>query len=90
MVPGFTVKEQGLADSGSNPNFSFENKLDHYGSYFEFPSLNKAIFAENLVRINDCISITPGFRYDRIELSLMVFFMPWLMIAYITQIIKKS
>lgn len=63
---GFTVKEQGLADSGSNANFSFENKLDHYGSYFEFPSLNKAIFIENLVRINDCISITPGFRYDQI------------------------
>ncbi|MDG2164260.1 MAG: TonB-dependent receptor, partial [Flavobacteriales bacterium] len=47
-------------------NFSFENKLDHYGSYFEFPSLNKAVFVENLVRVNDCISITPGFRYDRI------------------------
>ena len=71
---GFTVKEQGLADSGSNPNFSFENKLDHYGSYFEFPSLNKAIFAENLVRINDCISITPGFRYDRIETESDGFF----------------
>ena len=63
---GFTVKEQGLADSGSNANFSFENKLDHYGSYFEFPSLNKAVFVENLVRVNDCISITPGFRYDQI------------------------
>ena len=63
---GFTFKEQGLADSDSNANFSFENKLDHYGSYFEFPSLNKAIFVENLVRVNDCISITPGFRYDQI------------------------
>ena len=63
---GFTVKEQGLADSGSNANFSFENKLDHYGSYFEFPSLNKAVFVENLVRVNDCVSITPGFRYDQI------------------------
>ena len=71
---GFTVKEQGLADSGSNPNFSFDNKLDHYGSYFEFPSLNKAVFVENLVRINDCISITPGFRYDRIETESDGFF----------------
>ncbi len=71
---GFTVKEQGLADSDLNPNFSFENKLDHYGSYFEFPSLNKAIFIENLVRINDCISITPGFRYDRIETESNGFF----------------
>ena len=71
---GFTVKEQGLADSGSNPNFSFDNKLDHYGSYFEFPSLNKAVFVENLVRINDCISITPGFRYDRIETESNGFF----------------
>ena len=63
---GFTVKEQGTGDSGSNANFSFENKLDNYGSYFEFPSLNKAFFVENLVRVNDCVSITPGFRYDRI------------------------
>ena len=63
---GFTVKEQGTGDSGSNANFTFENKLDNYGSYFEFPSLNKAVFVENLVRVNDCFSITPGFRYDRI------------------------
>ena len=63
---GFTVKEQGLSDSGSSANFSFENKLDNYGSYFEFPSLNKAVFVENLVRINDCFSITPGFRFEQI------------------------
>lgn len=63
---GFTVKDQGVADSSSEVNFSFENKLDHYGSHFQFPSLNKAIFVENLIRIDDCFSITPGFRYDHI------------------------
>ena len=66
VYKGFTVKEQGSADSGSEANFSFENKLDNYGSHFEFPSLNKAVFVENLVRINDCLSLTPGFRYDHI------------------------
>lgn len=66
VYKGFTVKEQGTADSGSEANFSFENKLDNYGSHFEFPSLNKAVFVENLVRINDCLSLTPGFRYDHI------------------------
>jgi len=63
---GHTVKEQGTADSTSKPNFSFQDKLDNYGSHFEFPSLNKAFFVENLIRVNDCFSITPGFRYDHI------------------------
>ncbi|MCS5662678.1 MAG: TonB-dependent receptor [Flavobacteriales bacterium] len=66
VYKGFTVKDQGTADSGSQANFSFENKLDNYGSHFEFPSFNTAFFVENLVRINDCLSLTPGFRYDRI------------------------
>ena len=63
---GHTVKEQGTADATSKPNFSFQNKLDNYGSHFEFPSFNKAFFVENLIRVNDCLSITPGFRYDHI------------------------
>lgn len=63
---GRTVKEQGTSDGESDPNFSFDSKFDSYGTYFEFPSFNKAVFIENLVRITDCISITPGFRYDHI------------------------
>ena len=63
---GHTVKEQGTADATSKPNFSFQDKLDNYGSHFEFPSLNNAFFVENLIRVNDCFSITPGFRYDHI------------------------
>ena len=63
---GFTVKNQGAADSSSEANFSFDNKLDNYGSHFKFPSFNKAFFVENLIRVNDCISLTPGFRYDHI------------------------
>lgn len=63
---GSTVKEQGTADSGSAAHFSFEDKFKSYGSYFEFPSFNTAFFVENLIRVNDCLSLTPGFRYDRI------------------------
>ena len=66
VYKGFTVKNQGTAASSSEANFSFENKFDNYGSHFEFPSFNKAIFVENLIRVNDCISLTPGFRYDHI------------------------
>jgi len=66
IYKGYTVKDQGAADTGSEANFSFENKLENYGSHFEFPSFNKAIFVENLIRVNDCFSITPGFRYDHI------------------------
>ena len=63
---GSTVKEQGTADSGSAAHFSFEDKFKSCGSYFEFPSFNTAFFVENLIRVNDCLSLTPGFRYDRI------------------------
>jgi len=66
VYKGFTVKNQGTADSRSDANFSFEDKLTSYGSHFEFPSFNKAFFVENLIRVNDCISLTPGFRYDHI------------------------
>jgi len=66
VYKGFTLKDQGLTGLSSEANFTFENKLDNYGSHFEFPSFNKAIFVENLIRINDCFSITPGFRYDHI------------------------
>ena len=66
VFKGFTVKQQGTADSGSEANFSFEDKLDNYGSHFEFPSFNKAVFVENVVQINECFSLTPGFRYDHI------------------------
>ena len=64
---GLTQKEQGNADGSAKPNFSFQDKFDDFGSFFEFPSLNKSFFAENFIRVNDCFSITPGFRYDHIR-----------------------
>lgn len=63
---GFTTKKQGNASGFSGADFSFENKLDYYGSEYDFPSYNSAFFAENLIRFNDKISFTPGFRFDRI------------------------
>lgn len=67
VYKGFTTKAQGNADSSSKPNFSFKNKFDHFGSLFEFPSFNSSFFAENFIRVNDCFSITPGFRFDHIK-----------------------
>lgn len=66
VYKGSTVKEQGNASASSTADFAFENKLEHYGTYFNFPSLNYALFAENLFRLSDEISVTPGFRYDKI------------------------
>ena len=63
---GFTTKKQGNASGTSGADFSFENKLDYYGTEYDFPSYNSAFFAENLIRFNDKISFTPGFRFDRI------------------------
>lgn len=64
---GNTIKEQGNASASAKADFTFENKLDHYGTHFKFPSSNYALFAENLFRLNDEISVTPGFRYDKIS-----------------------
>lgn len=64
---GSTVKDQGVASSKSDADFTFENKYQHYGSHFKFPSFNQAIFVENLFRLRNNITVTPGIRYDRIK-----------------------
>ena len=59
---GRTAKEQGTSDGESGLIFSFDSKFDSYGTYFEFPSFNKAVFIENLVRVTDCFLLHQGLR----------------------------
>ena len=66
LYRGLTTKKQGNANGTSGADFSFENKLDYYGTKYDFPSYNYAFFFENLVFLSDKISLTPGFRFDRI------------------------
>lgn len=45
-----------------NENPNYINQSD-----FEFPNRNLAVFGENILFINDRLSITPGFRYEYIK-----------------------
>ncbi|MTI39028.1 TonB-dependent receptor [Fulvivirga lutimaris] len=61
---------QGAGTNATDPNFTLQN--DQYPSYpnqsnFEFPNKNIALFAENIIFVNDNLSITPGVRFEHIK-----------------------
>ena len=62
--------QQGPGNSGSGPNFSFQTQqyIDYPAqSDYTYPNLNTAIFGEQLIYLNDQISITPGYRFEYIK-----------------------
>lgn len=64
---GNNKSQQGLADTTDLPNFSFNNPNELEGTDYEFPSTNYSFFAENIFRIGNHFSVTPGFRYEYIN-----------------------
>jgi len=61
---------QGPGSSGSNADFRpAYNEFPNYQnqSDYNFPNLNIAVFGENIFRINNYFSITPGFRFEKIR-----------------------
>jgi Fe(3+) dicitrate transport protein len=61
---------QGPGTIDSDANFNFDStQFDTYGSQsdFTFPNQNIAVFGENIIYINEKLSITPGFRYEYIK-----------------------
>lgn len=61
---------QGPGSSGSNANFNLAT--DEFPNYanqsdYTFPNLNVSIFGENIFKITDAFSLTPGFRYENIK-----------------------
>ncbi|MTI21063.1 TonB-dependent receptor [Fulvivirga sp. RKSG066] len=64
------TSRQGPSSNGFEPDFEFAN--DQHPSYpnqsdFEFPNLNLSLFGENILFINEKLSITPGFRIEHIK-----------------------
>ena len=62
--------QQGPGSSGFGPNFNFQ--IDEFFDYpaqsnYTYPNLNTAIFGEQLMYINDKLSLTPGFRFEYIK-----------------------
>ena len=63
-------ERQGPGTNGSDANFNFASET--YPNYtrqsdFEFPNLNVALFAENIVQITERFSVTPGLRLEHIK-----------------------
>ncbi len=61
---------QGPGSSGSDANFSVatdEFPLYPSQSDYEYPNLNLSIFGENIFRVTDKFSVTPGFRFENIR-----------------------
>jgi len=63
---GFNHSVQGLGSKGSDADFSFVRE-DETNYDYTFPNQNIALFAENIIHLNDWISVTPGIRYEFIH-----------------------
>lgn len=63
---GLTERFQGEAGNGSGPDFSF-NSAEPDESGFRFPGINYAAFCENIFRIGEHWSVTPGIRFEYID-----------------------
>ncbi len=61
---------QGPGSAGSGPDFHFANtefpQYDRQSSY-TYPNLNVALFGENIFRLSEKWSVTPGFRIEKIR-----------------------
>ncbi|MEL1242685.1 TonB-dependent receptor [Flavobacterium sp. DGU11] len=61
---------QGPGSSGSGPDFDYANaEFPNYTnqSSYVYPNLNLAFFAENIFRLSDKFTITPGIRFENIK-----------------------
>jgi Fe(3+) dicitrate transport protein len=62
--------KQGPGSSGSGADFSFAtSEFPYYKSQsdYEYPNRNLAVFGENIFRISNNFSVTPGFRFEHIK-----------------------
>ncbi len=64
---GKTHKDQGFGDSTKDPNFALYQERNNKGVFFDFPSQNISLFAENLIKVTDEFTITPGVRFESIR-----------------------
>ncbi len=63
-------ERQGPGSNGIGADFEFAN--DQFPTYpdqsdFDYPNQNVAIFGENIFKISDKFSVTPGFRFEYIK-----------------------
>lgn len=64
------AERQGPGSTGADADFNFTLSEDPdyiNQSNFEFPNRNLAFFGEQIIFMNDRLSLTPGFRYEYIK-----------------------
>jgi Fe(3+) dicitrate transport protein len=64
---GTTTALQGDGSNGSEADYTFNNPDNLEGSDYTFTNKNASAFIENIFRINDKWSITPGVRFEYIN-----------------------
>jgi Fe(3+) dicitrate transport protein len=71
---GYNHSIQGMGPKGRGADFSFVEPERLTTSDYEFPNQNVAVFAENIIYLNDRLSITPGLRYEYIRTTAEGFY----------------
>ncbi|WP_107037130.1 TonB-dependent receptor domain-containing protein [Brumimicrobium mesophilum] len=69
VYQGQTQTRQGTAADGDDANFMFINPDDVEGSSFDYPSVNQALFAENMFFVGEKLRFNVGVRIENISTS---------------------
>ena len=64
---GNTTKKQGYGSKGTDADFDYYTDSLKMKSDYDFPGYNYAAFAENIFRLSQRLSITPGLRFEYIK-----------------------
>lgn len=67
LYQGHLERKQGAANDSYNPDFYFIKDDETQNSSFVFPSRNFSFFMENIFRLSDKLSVTPGVRFEHIS-----------------------
>lgn len=75
LFSGETSDQRGFSTAGDEVDFDFLNTNYVGNSSFLCPSINSSFFAENIFRINNSLSITPGIRYEFLQTEVNGYFL---------------
>ncbi|WP_276374558.1 TonB-dependent receptor [Chryseolinea sp. H1M3-3] len=64
---GFNHSTQGFGSKGANADFNYITSDEAITYDYRFPNKNAAVFLENILYINDKLSLTPGIRFEHIN-----------------------
>lgn len=74
LYDGKTTRGQGLGTDGRDPNFDFINPNALEYNNYTFNTSNVAFFGEHIFQFTPRLSLTPGFRYEYINVDFNGYF----------------